>query len=65
MKTTLDLPEELRVSHEGVRSLENSRQTAEAWLGEWQALGVQIRAKAIDPRPLVEILAEDREGRPA
>ena len=43
--------------------VENPRQAAEAWLREWQELGARIRKKAVDPRSLVEILAEDRESR--
>jgi Arc/MetJ-type ribon-helix-helix transcriptional regulator len=44
-------------------SPEDSRQAAEAWLQEWQELGARIREKAVDPRSLVEILAEDRASR--
>lgn len=44
-------------------TLESSRGAAEAWLREWQELGARIGAKAVDPRPLVDILAEDRESR--
>ncbi len=46
-----------------VESMGDSRQAAEAWLREWQEMGARIRMKAVDLRPLVKILAEDRESR--
>jgi Arc/MetJ-type ribon-helix-helix transcriptional regulator len=47
----------------GATRLEDSRDGAEIWLRDWQELGARIGAKAVNPRPLVEILAEDRESR--
>jgi len=32
----------------------------DAWLERWQAFGADVRAAAIDPRPVSEIILEER-----
>jgi hypothetical protein len=32
----------------------------DAWLERWQALGADVRAAAIDPRPVSQIILEER-----
>ena len=42
---------------------EQRRRAMAEWLGGWQELGAQIRAKSVDSSSMVDILRSDRESR--